>query len=72
MGFIWSRPDAGWDEMYQRLEAYISKHGHCRKPFHRKEDPHLGDWVTRQRYRKKKGLLKEERIKRLDGIGFQW
>ena len=33
-----------------------------------KSDPQLGSWVVKQRYRRKKGLLKNERIRKLDEV----
>jgi len=32
----------------------------------------LGSWVKRQRYNYKKGTLKEQRINKLEEIGFSW
>ncbi|MBV5338182.1 MAG: helicase associated domain-containing protein [Deltaproteobacteria bacterium] len=32
----------------------------------------LGLWVSKQRQRRRKGLFPEEKIKRLDDIGFTW
>jgi hypothetical protein len=72
LGFVWRRFDAAWDEMYQRLMRYKFEYGTCRVSQRSREDPQLGDWVARQRYRRKKGLLSEERIQRLDEIGFGW
>jgi hypothetical protein len=71
-GFAWRPFDASWNDMYQRLMRYKSKYGNCRVSQRSKEDPQLGDWVAKQRYRHKKGLLSEERIKRLNEIGFSW
>jgi hypothetical protein len=37
-----------------------------------REDPQLGSWVVKQRYRRKKGLLKEERIRKLNEVWMRW
>ena len=43
-----------WPENFARLAAYKNKHGDCNVPRHWPEDPQLGDWVRRQRKRKRK------------------
>ena len=72
IGFIWCRQKHAWNEMYQRLVRYKMVHGDCDVPSGWKEDPQLGSWVVRQRHLKKKGLLSEERARKLDGIGMRW
>jgi hypothetical protein len=61
-----------WDEMFGRLLAYRDQYGDCLVP----EDwPDLGGWVSRLRDSRKSGRkcgLTEERIQRLDAIGFVW
>jgi hypothetical protein len=42
------------EEKLARLVAYKNKHGDCNVPRHWPEDPQLGDWVRRQRKRKRK------------------
>jgi len=58
--------------MYQRLVSFLKAHGVGAVPLELKGDPQLGSWVTKQRYRRKKGLLKEERIRKLDEVGMWW
>ena len=72
IGFIWCRQEHVWNEMYQRLVRYKQVHGNCNVPSEWKEDPQLGSWVVKQRYRRNKGLLKEERIRKLDKVGMMW
>lgn len=36
------------------------------------ESPGLASWVRRMRYDKKLGQLPEERVKKLEDIGFKW
>jgi hypothetical protein len=72
IGFIWCRQEHAWNEMYQRLVRYKSVHGDCNVPSEWKEDPQLGSWVVKQRYRRKKGLLNEKRIRKLDEVGMWW
>jgi hypothetical protein len=58
--------------MYRRLVRYKSVHGDCNVPSEWGEDLQLGIWVVKQRYRRKKGLSSEERVRKLDGIGIRW
>lgn len=67
-----------WDETFEELLKFRSVHGHCQVPHDFKENRPLSRWVKRQRYQFK--LLKdgkpstiyEDRIQRLDAIGFVW
>jgi helicase associated protein/helicase-like protein len=61
-----------WDAMYGRLQRYKDQNGDCNVPAHSPADPELGRWVNRQRTMYKKGLLSEERTRRLTDIGFEW
>jgi len=72
IGFIWCRQEYAWNEIYQRLVSYLKAHGDGTVSLELKGDPQLGSWVVKQRYRKKKGLLSKERVRKLDGIGMRW
>jgi len=62
-----------WTNMHKRLDAYQQEHdGSCDVPQGYRPDPSLGSWVNRQRQNYNKGLLTQERIDKLDAIGFQW
>ena len=56
----------------QRLSAlveYQREHGHYRVP---QSHVSLGRWVSTVRGYRKQGKLSEERIRRLDALGFTW
>ena len=72
IGFIWCRQEHAWNEMYQRLVNYKQVHGDCNVPSGWKEELQLGSWVVRQKYRRKKGLMRGERIRMLDEVGIRW
>jgi hypothetical protein len=72
LGFIWSPTDNLWNDMFQRLQDFRKKQGHCDVPTQWKPNPHLANWVANQRHRRKMGTLPAERAKRLDDIGFVW
>jgi hypothetical protein len=61
-----------WSDRFRELLAYRKIHGDCKVPKGWPENPRLGQWVVNQRNRRKKGGLREEFIRRLDEIGFDW
>ena len=70
--------EAKWLAMYSKLETYREKHGDCSVPRRFKDDPPLGNWVFNQRKlfhdvgADGRPALAEDRIKRLEKIGFEW
>jgi hypothetical protein len=65
-GVIWDRRDVRWEENYQQLVQFEKEHGHTLVP---RSHP-LGQWVLTQRHRK--ATLSQERINKMDAIGFIW
>jgi hypothetical protein len=75
IGFAWMAGESPrpWDETFELLKAYKGEHGHCRVPTSTEyRGVKLGSWVATQRAAHKKGNLGEDRVARLDGIGFTW
>lgn len=70
IGFIWHAGGTSWDHMFLELVAYKRKHGHF--DVSTDENPKLAQWVRYQRRLKKIDELKPEKIKRLNGINFNW
>ena len=58
-----------WDERFKELEQYKQQNGNCDVP---QKHPKLGKWVNTNRTKYKNRKLSEERIKLLNGIGFEW
>ncbi|ABM69340.1 DEAD/DEAH box helicase [Prochlorococcus marinus] len=56
-----------WMENYGKLLDFKEKHGHTKVP---SKEPILGTWVNRMRTRKHK--LSQEKIKKLNDMGFIW
>ena len=54
------------------LVAYKAIHDHTNVSQNDNENQKLGRWVSWQRDLKKKNNLDEERMKKLDDIGFVW
>ncbi|EDN70824.1 helicase domain protein [Beggiatoa sp. PS] len=70
--FVWNPHEEFWEQMFKMLIEYKNKHGHCKVPNRYSENKQLGSWVGFQRKAKKDGKLSEERIQRLEDIGFVW
>ena len=72
LGFVWNTLDEGWEQMFTVLADYRRQNGNCKVPQNWRDNPKLGKWVQHQRNSRRTGALSEERIHRLDKIGFQW
>jgi len=75
IGFVWSFADkmqAIWNQRFDELVTFKKEHGHCNVSYKYTEYPQLAEWVRTQRTSHKKGRLPDDRIQRLDGIGFAW
>jgi Helicase associated domain len=88
VGFVWdvvqADNDARWKRRFEELKEYKIKHGHCNVP----QSTDLGKWVKMQREnkheadlkkagrtplrKKPKPCLSQDRVDRLEAIGFQW
>eukprot|EP00814_Leptocylindrus_danicus_P018345 CAMPEP_0116014752 /NCGR_PEP_ID=MMETSP0321-20121206/6442_1 /TAXON_ID=163516 /ORGANISM="Leptocylindrus danicus var. danicus, Strain B650" /LENGTH=165 /DNA_ID=CAMNT_0003484419 /DNA_START=337 /DNA_END=831 /DNA_ORIENTATION=- len=64
-----------WNARFQEIKLYQAKHGHCNVP---RRSGKLGTWVDKQRvqYRLlldgRQSSMADERIQKLESIGFQW
>jgi hypothetical protein len=72
-----------WDERFEQLKQYHTRHGHVRIPQKDNESPGLGNWVLEQRRRyrelalpeserKIRGSLTQDQIDKLLALGFEW
>ena len=70
--------ERAWNDRYDELDVYKAEHGNCLVPQHYPDNKALGKWVGNQRtqYRLRRegkhSFLTEERIKKLDEVGFEW
>lgn len=71
-GFKWNARNDLWEEMFGALGEYKRLHGHCDVPAIWPKNPQLGRWVHIQRQFRKRSMLPEERIRRLNVTGFRW
>jgi len=74
IGFVWSQYDEAWEQGFQETLKYKEQTGNANssKQHTTPEGFNLGSWQHRQKTFYKKGILTEERIKRLEEIGFVW
>ena len=56
----------------EELEAYADENGDCNVPKEYAANPQLGSWVDNQRTCYKNGELSDDRIERLEDLGFSW
>src|SRR5439155_17462482 len=61
-----------WDERFGELKAFQEHFGHLDVPAKWLKNPCLGMWVSNQRAQRKQGLLRADRVARLDEINFVW
>ncbi len=61
-----------WDEWYGQLKTFKTANGHCIVRRADKPNRQLNAWVQTQRNFRRSGRLSEERIQRLDLLGFHW
>ena len=77
IGFEWN-VHVPWEKRFEELKEFKKRFKHCNVPQQWEENRELGRWVMTQRtqYRLleqgKPSQMTEERIKLLEGIGFQW
>jgi hypothetical protein len=64
--------NAMWERMFSSLQKFKKRYGHCRVPPGPPGNPKLSRWVPAQRKLKRKGLLKKDRQRRLQALGFDW
>jgi len=73
LGFIFSMKektnDEIWEDHFHQLKVFKNQHGHTNVP---QTVGRLGSWVNNQRAKYKLGKLTEERIQKLEEIGFVW
>lgn len=74
-GFAWSDNNkTDWDVRFHELVQYKDKHGDTLVPQRDDKIGALGNWVVAQRYhyKKRNKRLTEDRIAKLNSIGFVW
>eukprot|EP00584_Thalassiosira_punctigera_P016615 CAMPEP_0172552964 /NCGR_PEP_ID=MMETSP1067-20121228/47522_1 /TAXON_ID=265564 ORGANISM="Thalassiosira punctigera, Strain Tpunct2005C2" /NCGR_SAMPLE_ID=MMETSP1067 /ASSEMBLY_ACC=CAM_ASM_000444 /LENGTH=342 /DNA_ID=CAMNT_0013341047 /DNA_START=163 /DNA_END=1188 /DNA_ORIENTATION=+ len=65
-----NRNQRKWDARYAQLKEYKAEHGDCFVPVGYAAISGLGSWVALQRKLKKKGKISDDRLERLEQVGF--
>lgn len=75
LGLLRTKYDDKWLVMFNALEKFYARHGHCNVPAcaSSKYDP-LAQWVSAQRhsYHARKRSMTPERIRMLEELSFEW
>ena len=71
---IVDRIGSNWDKLFGELVAFKEHHGDCNMltTTDRAVNTSLAYWVNKQRENQKKGFLSQERLQRLEALGFLW
>jgi hypothetical protein len=72
IGFVWEANELAWEKMFAELKKYKKQNGDTLVPQRYKDNPQLGIWVVWQRQHYKRNQLSDERIHRLNELGFVW
>jgi hypothetical protein len=81
LGMLWKKGKSmtPWETRFRELAQFKEDNGHTIVPQHYQPNRYLGEWVTRMRYQyglrkkgKKNNQLTDERVRMLNGLGFQW
>ena len=64
--------DVWWEEYFRELVLFKKTHGHCNVPNGWKENRALANWVRKLREAHKAERVSQERIRRLEEVGFMW
>ena len=72
LGVVWEPQNQKWEDMFADLVASKAKYGNCNVPANWPENPRLASWVRGQRTSRRMNTLTQDRVERLDKIGFIW
>jgi endogenous inhibitor of DNA gyrase (YacG/DUF329 family) len=74
IGFFWNiiSSTVDWDMRFRQLLEYKQAVGDCKVPYKFGGNPQLGHWVQTQRRANTNKTLTNERLERLNSIGFYW
>ena len=72
IGFVWDTNISAWETQFSALSQFKEQFGHCNVPQRYVKNPKLATWVGTQRDDYKEKRITQERLSRLESIGFQW
>ncbi|MGY3413516.1 superfamily II DNA or RNA helicase [Bradyrhizobium sp. GM5.1] len=74
-GWAWRTLEDKWEKTFPILQQFVDREGHSRVPVKYRTDDGipLGLWVSRQRDRFARGILVDDRVRRLEALpGWVW
>ncbi len=74
IGMDWQRFDGKWALGFSHLEAYVKEFGNAKVPYNYvcSDGFKLGNWATSQRSRKVTGKLSNDKIQKMEALGWVW
>ncbi len=74
IGFEWSLPNSTdkWNEMFRQLSEHCQRMGFCKFVNCDQSSRTLRSWCSGQRKLRRLGLLSDERVSKLNVLGFEW
>ena len=73
LGFSFAPHEEKWEEAFNALVAFKEREGHCLVPINYSKDGiSLGSWVSTQRRFNLNSRLPEDRVRKLEKLGFVW
>ena len=73
LGVAWDPLSEQWDKSFSALKKFRQREGHLSIPDSHIEDGiKIGQWAGVQRTARNGGKLSQERLSRLDAVGFSW
>ncbi len=74
LNFVWNIREYEWERAFGQLEVYKAQNGDCLVPekYIVDGDLDLGAWVTKQRADLHFNFLSQDKMQRLNDIGFSW
>lgn len=74
LNFLWNVLEYQWERAFNELKAYKEEKGDCMVPkkYIVDGDMDLGAWVTKQRADLHFNFLSQEKLQRLNELGFSW
>ncbi|MEH6468025.1 MAG: helicase associated domain-containing protein [Porticoccus sp.] len=74
LNYVWDLQQYAWDRAFAALEAYKAENGDCLVPgdYMTEDELELGLWVSKQRTDLHYSFLEEDRMLKLDALGFAW
>ena len=74
IGFVWEVREESFNQGFEETLRYKKQHGNANAPASYKtpEGFNLGAWLSNQRTNFRTGKLEQDRIKKLEEIGFVW